>query len=118
MSRLPVRHQACLRKLAVMASVVLTSFGVHAAQCDRILTAEVVALEQAVVLNRLGAFNPAGMLYALRRDVVFHGHPSIADNTPLVDENFAQAPGYVKLREDKRPRPLVLRAKATLNKCR
>ncbi|MCB2023570.1 MAG: hypothetical protein KDG56_02125, partial [Ottowia sp.] len=31
--------------------------------CARTLTAEVVALEQAIVLNRLGAFNPAGMLY-------------------------------------------------------
>ncbi len=50
------------------------------------------------------------MLFALRRDVVFHGHPGIADDTPVVDGNLSQAPGYVKLRDDKRPRPLVLRA--------
>ena len=110
MSRLPVRHLSCLRQLATLAGTMLTALGVHAAQCDRVITAEVVALEQAVVLNRLGAFNPAGMLYALRRDVVFHGHPDIADNTPVGDDNLAQAPGFVKLRDDKRPRPLALRA--------
>lgn len=81
-----------------------------AGKCDRSIHAEVVALEQAVVLNRYGAFNPAGMLFALRRDVVFHGHPDITDGTPVVDANLAQAPGHVKLRDDKRPRPLVLRA--------
>lgn len=80
------------------------------ASCERTLRAEVVALEQAMVLNRYGAFNPAGMLFALRRDVVFHGHPEIADGTPVVDANLAQAPGHVKLRDDKRPRPMVLRA--------
>lgn len=81
-----------------------------AAACERTLRAEVVALEQAMVLNRYGAFNPAGMLYALQRDVVFHGHPQIADGTPVVEANLAQAPGHVQLRADKRPRPLVLRA--------
>ncbi|AGI23130.1 multicopper oxidase [Pseudomonas sp. ATCC 13867] len=78
--------------------------------CQRTLRAEVVALEQAYVLNRFGAFNPAGMLYALRRDVVFSGHPRIADGTPVDDGNLTQAPGHVRLRPGKRPRPLVLRA--------
>ena len=78
--------------------------------CQRTIRANVVALEQAIVLNRYGAFNPAGMLYALQRDVVFSGHRTIADGTPVTDENLAEAPGYVKLRKDKRPRPLVLRA--------
>ena len=38
--------------------------------CQRQLTANVVALDQVFFYNRLGAQNPAGMVYALRRDVV------------------------------------------------
>ena len=72
--------------------------------CARVLKAEVVALEQAVVLNRLGAFNPAGMLYALREDVVFE------DGSALTDDKWLRAPGHVQLRSGKRARPLVLRA--------
>ncbi len=66
----------------------------------RQLTADVVAIDQFWEYNRFGSFNPAGMMYALRRDVVNKG-------TGL-PENLT--PGFVKLREDKRPRPLVLRA--------
>ena len=72
--------------------------------CDRMIKAEVVALEQAIVLNRYGAFNPSGMLFALKQDVV------LSDGTPLDDSNLKDATGNVKLRDDKRPRPLVLRA--------
>ena len=46
MSRLPVRHLSCLRQLATLAGTMLTALGVHAAQCDRVITAEVVALER------------------------------------------------------------------------
>ena len=38
--------------------------------CRRVIHADVVAIEQAYVLNRFAAFVPAGMLYALRHDVV------------------------------------------------
>ncbi|MGB7816993.1 MAG: hypothetical protein WBL28_11660 [Methylotenera sp.] len=81
-------------------------------QCGRILRAEVVALEQAMVLNRYGAFNPSGMLFALKRDVVLNGlsNPRYPDGTALTDENIHLAPGHVRLRDNKRPRPLVLRA--------
>lgn len=72
--------------------------------CARVLKAEVVALEQAVVLNCLGAFNPAGMLYALREDVV------LEDGSALTDDKWSRAPGHVQLRSGKRARPLVLRA--------
>ena len=61
------------------------------------VTADVVAIEQAYVINRFAAFVPGGMLYALRRDVV-----SMDGSTEL-------KPGKVRLRSDKRPRPLVLR---------
>jgi hypothetical protein len=50
-----------------------------------------VAFDIVYFYNRFGAFNPAGMMYALKRDVV--------GNTP----------GNVQLRPDKRPRPIVLR---------
>ncbi|HEY0004027.1 MAG TPA: multicopper oxidase domain-containing protein [Pyrinomonadaceae bacterium] len=59
--------------------------------CDRTITANVVAFDQVYTYNRFGAFNPAGMMYALRRDVIGSG------------------PGNVQLRPDKRPRPIVLR---------
>lgn len=65
--------------------------------CVRTLAADVVALDQLIVFNRLGAHLPSGMIYALRSDVV-----SKSSNTALL-------PGQVKLRGDKRPRPLVLR---------
>ncbi|KCZ73578.1 hypothetical protein ANME2D_00649 [Candidatus Methanoperedens nitroreducens] len=72
------------------------------AQCERTITADVVALDQPFFYNRLGAWNPAGMIYALRRDVVD------ASGVPLTDGGAA-VPGAVSLRPDKRPRPIVLR---------
>jgi len=38
--------------------------------CERIIAADVVSLEQVYYYNRFGSFNPAGLMYALRRDVV------------------------------------------------
>lgn len=59
--------------------------------CERTIIANVAALDQVYFYNRFGAFNPAGMMYALQRDVV------------------GNVPGNVRLRDGKRPRPLVLR---------
>jgi manganese oxidase len=76
--------------------------------CTETIFAEVVALEQPIVVNRFGAFMPGGMMYALKRDVV-----RMDDNKPLMDIAEAEWPqlaGRVKLRDSKRPRPLVLRA--------
>ena len=101
------------RTIARDCVAVLLAFLATAAaaqRCERTVVVEMVAVEQAIVLNRFGAFNPAGMLYALRRDVVFNGHRSIADGTPVTEANLADAPGRVKLRPGKRPRPIVLRA--------
>jgi len=67
--------------------------------CERTLTAQVVALDQVYTYNRFGAFNPVGMIYALRADVV-----AIQGTTP--------GPGNARLRDDVRPRPLVLRVNA------
>ena len=67
------------------------------ATCARTLTADVVALDQVFFWNRLGAVQPQGMMFALRRDVIaFDGSTNLT-------------PGNVQLRPEKRPRPLVLR---------
>lgn len=65
--------------------------------CERIVKADVVALDQVIMYNRLGTVNPAGMIFALRQDVV------------AIDPAKGIAAGNVRLRSDKRPRPLVLR---------
>src|SRR6476661_3429062 len=64
--------------------------------CARTLHADVVAFDQVFFWNRLGAIQPQGMIYALRRDVV-----------PI--SGTVLSPGNVQLRADKRPRPMVLR---------
>lgn len=63
----------------------------------RKITAHVVALDQVYMYNRLGAAQPAGMIYALQRDIV------------AIDKSKPLAPGNVRLRDGKRPRPIVLR---------
>lgn len=65
--------------------------------CQRTIEADIVAIDQPLFLNRLGASLPGGMIYALRRDIVAgpHGSEIVAGNAQL-------AP-------DRRPRPLVLR---------
>ncbi len=71
--------------------------------CARIITANVVALDQSFFYNRMGAANPGGMIYALRGDVV-------DKNTGLSEvEGGILLPGQVMLRSDKRARPLTLR---------
>jgi hypothetical protein len=92
-----------------MAFGALVVFGALAApaqaapSCTRQLTAEVVAIDQPLMFNRLGAQNINGMVYALKRDVV-----NADSNIPLSMGGAAE-PGKVRLRADKRPRPLALR---------
>jgi len=38
--------------------------------CARTIKANVVALDQVIMYNRLGTVNPGGMIYALKKDVV------------------------------------------------
>ena len=66
------------------------------AGCNRLLIADVVAFDQPFFWNRLGAVQPQGMIYALRRDV-----------RPI--SGTVLSPGNVQLRPDKRPRPMILR---------
>src|ERR1051325_5960028 len=88
----------------LLGSLLLTSllvFGSATADaqtpsCNRTITADVVASAKVYTYNRFGAFNPAGMMYALRRDV-----------SPITGATLS--PGNVQLRQGKRPRPIVLR---------
>ncbi|HSF23441.1 MAG TPA: hypothetical protein VLE20_04375, partial [Blastocatellia bacterium] len=85
-----------------MAFLVLVGSGVSAsAQCTstNTKTANVVALDQPWFWNRLGAVQPQGQIFALRRNVIAK---SGVPTDPLL-------PGQVMLRKEKRPRPLVLR---------
>jgi manganese oxidase len=95
------------------------SFSASAAlECARTLTADVVAFDQPIMYNRLGASNINGMTFALRRDVVYVNRSEAADplnQTPvkLLPSNAnVSLVGNVELRPDKRPRPLVLRIAA------
>src|ERR1051325_8061922 len=65
--------------------------------CVRTIKADVVALDQVLTFNRLGAMNPGGMIFALRNDV------------RAIDPTAGLIAGNVQLKEYKRPRPLVLR---------
>ena len=81
------------------AALLASSTGAFAQTCNRTITADVVAFDQVFFWNRLGAVQPQGMMFALRRDVV-----------PISGTTLS--PGNVQLRPDKRPRPLVLRMNA------
>ena len=61
-----------------------------AVQCQRNLVANVVALDQPLMFNRLGAQNINGMMFALRRDVVDR------NEVPLT-QGGAAVPGEVAL---------------------
>ncbi len=76
-----------------------------AINCQRTVTANVVAFDKPLMYNRLGAGNVNGMMYALRRDVI-----NASSQLPLT-QGGAATPGQLDLRPDKRHRPLVLRVR-------
>ncbi|HEX6745870.1 MAG TPA: multicopper oxidase domain-containing protein [Longimicrobium sp.] len=69
------------------------------AQCTRTKIAKVVALEQFIWYNRLGANAPDALLFALEQDVVS-------------SSGGAATTGDARLRDGRRPRPVVLRVNA------
>ncbi|NNM74241.1 hypothetical protein [Enterovirga aerilata] len=81
----------------------------------RIVHAHVVALDQLLVYNRFGSFNPYGMIFALRRDVSdlstkgARNADECARTTGTEAGIGALKPGHVRLKDCKRARPLVLR---------
>jgi manganese oxidase len=101
-------------RLATRAGLALGLFGAlqaqAAIQCQREVSAQVVAFDKPLIYNRLGASNVNGMMYALKRDVI-----NVSTKLPLVRTDGgpvgAPTPGALDLRPDKRPRPLVLRVR-------
>lgn len=82
---------------------------------NRVVCADMVAIEQMLVYNRFGSFNPFGMIFALRRDVVpmvesGAGKPDCSQDTRTDQTAPTLTAGAVRLRDCHRPRPLVLRA--------
>lgn len=81
-----------------------------AARCtaENTVKAWVVAFDRVIVMNRYGSNIPLGMIYTLSRDAF------PADTKDFTEANSCRyqkcTPGQVKLRPNKRPRPLVLRA--------
>jgi hypothetical protein len=59
-----------LNWLVLLASMLSVELASAAVRCERSLVANVVAFDQPLMYNRLGAQNANGMIYALRRDVV------------------------------------------------
>ncbi len=93
--------------LPLLAALALVPRSALAAACGRTITADVVALDQPLMFNRLGAQNVNGIIYALERDVV-----SIPEAGQSPSPDAPLHAGKVMLRPDKRPRPLVLRVAA------
>jgi plastocyanin len=94
------RHPLWFLALLVMLAPLVVQ-GQNVCTPQNTTTADVVALDQSFYNNRLGAFQPGGTIFALRRDVV-------SNTTPA----SALAAGKVMLRPEKRPRPIVLRVNA------
>ncbi|MBI4286492.1 MAG: copper oxidase [Chloroflexi bacterium] len=95
----PLAEKGKLASAAVMAAP-------DAFAAGRTIIANVVAIDQPIIYNRLGAVTPGGMIYALRRDIV-----NKISGIPEAKGGYI-APGQVMLRPDKRPRPLTLRLNA------
>src|SRR5436189_5023909 len=79
--------------------LLLAAVDVHAQQCTRTVKADVVAIDQAYFINRLGTARPGGLLFALRSDV---------ESTDAANSAFP--PACVPFESSKRPRPFVLHA--------
>ncbi len=106
------------------AAILSLSLPLHAEDAPpRIVHAEIAALDQMLVYNRFGSFNPFGMIFALTRDLSPADAPpaftTVAEQTEICAARTGAEPGLelgdspagnVRLKDCKRPRPLVLRA--------
>ena len=95
-SRHSLRPLVCALLAAMLLPLLAQAQAAPPTTCQRQTSANVVALDQPFFLNRLGALEATGMIFALKRDVV-----------PISGTTLTA--GNVQLRSDKRPRPLVLR---------
>ncbi|MBV9924330.1 MAG: hypothetical protein JOZ96_04750 [Acidobacteria bacterium] len=78
-------------------------------ECRETIKADVVALDQPYMLNRLGATMPQGMIFALRRDVVPSSLGIDTNGNDVAGSVGNLQAGKVRLRSGKRARPIVLR---------
>jgi len=120
----PGASGSALGLLTGLALVVGAAPASAAITCARTVTADVVTIDMPILNNRLGASNVNGMMFALRRDVVPINTALAGGITALITEtqtvtNEAGVTSTItvqkrnaKLRDDKRPRPLVLRIAA------
>ncbi|MDH4061525.1 MAG: hypothetical protein OEU94_12005, partial [Aquincola sp.] len=67
---MPIRPLVRTLFIGAMLSAVTAAPAWAAISCARNLTAEVVAIDQPLMFNRMGAANVNGMMFALKRDVV------------------------------------------------
>ena len=86
----------------------------------RLIHADIAALDQIIVYNRFGSFDPYGMVFALRRDIS-EAASELGDGktaaqcammTGTDPGTGTLSAGKVRLKDCKRPRPLVLRGRA------
>lgn len=120
---LPGTSRTALGLLAGVALVMGSAPAAAAISCARTVTADVVTIDMPILNNRLGASNVNGMMFALRRDVVpissaAGGIDALITTSQTVTNDQGVATTVqvqrrnAKLRDDKRPRPLVLRVAA------
>ena len=89
-----------------------TSFAQNQYKSGNTVYADIVAIDLPIHYNRLGVYESAGLIYALKSDVY-------KDNTAFTTKNGAEVPcstiegncaGCMRLKPSKRPRPIVLRS--------
>ena len=97
--------------LAMLQTVFAQEYGTPP-EGARTIVVNMAAVGQNIVNNRLGAHTPTGQMYVLLNDLVPMDHPYDEYQqdvvTPVDPSKFA--PGKVRLRSYKRPRPITLRA--------
>ena len=78
----------------------------------RTIVVNLVAIDQVIQQNRLGAVLTQGKMYALGVDVVpsSTGYDAYGNDLPVKFKLADLKPGQVRLRSGKRPRPVTLRA--------
>jgi manganese oxidase len=96
-SRHPYALFAAMFGFFLLQNFAATGQNAPAGASGRTIVANVVALDQPFFYNRFGAQQPTGTVFALLGDVV------------KIDPSKGLVAGNVKLRDSKRPRPIVIR---------
>ncbi len=99
--KVPTKLINSFRKLSIAFFLLAIGTTLNAQDGD-IVYVEMAAIDQPFMYNRLGAAQPTGMVFALLSDL-----DTAIDNTQPIPDNLL---GNVRLRDGKRPRPIVLRA--------